>query len=55
MFGHGVLVLGVKQGGAGAYCDWKERSLLGVGVGARAVSLSYSLLLGSLSGMWYTP
>ena len=55
VFGRRVLVLGVKRGGAGAYCDWEERSLLGVGVGAGAVSLSYSLLLGSSSGMRYTP
>ena len=53
MFGHRVLVLGVKQEGAGVYCDWEERSLLGVGVGAGAVSLSYLLLLGSSSGMRY--
>ena len=55
VFGRRVLVLGVKWGGAGAYCDWEERSLLGVGVGAGAVSLSYLLLLGSSSGMQYTP
>ena len=55
MFGRGVLVLGVKRGGAGAYCDWEERSLLGVGVGAGAVSLSYLLLLGSSSGIRYVP
>ena len=54
MFGRRVLVLGVKWGGAGAYCDWEERSLLGVGVGTGAVSLLYLLLLGSSSGMWYT-